>query len=99
LDPLNFSTLLQVALSYEYLRRYADEKVILERARAIEPDDVQTKVVRAQIEFDSKADTWPLHQVIDEIHAKNPTEIENTADNWLNCAMAERDAAGAANAL
>ena len=29
LDPLNFSTLLQVALSYDYLRRYADEKARL----------------------------------------------------------------------
>ena len=99
LDPLNFSTLLQVALSYDYLRRYADEKVILDRALALEPDDIQTKAVRATVEFDSKAETWPLHQLIDEIRAKNPAEIENVADNWLNCALAERDPIGAAKAL
>ena len=99
LDPLNFSSLLQLALSYEYLRRYADEKVVLDRALALQPDDVQTKVVRAYVEFDWKGDTRPLSQLIDEIRAKNPADIENVADNWLACALAERDPAGAAHAL
>jgi TolB-like protein/predicted Ser/Thr protein kinase/Flp pilus assembly protein TadD len=99
LDPLNFSTLLQVALCYEYLRRYADEKATLDRALAVEPNDVQTKVVRATVEFDSKADTRPLHQLLHEIRDTNPAEIENVADNWLICALAERDPAGAADAL
>ena len=99
LDPLNFSTLLQVALSYEYLRRYVDEKAALNRALALQPNDVQTKVVRACVEFDSKGDTGPLHQLLDEIRAKNPGELENVADNWLACALAERDPVGAANAL
>ena len=62
LDPLNFATLLQVALSYDYLRRYADEKAALDRALAIEPDNSQTKVVRANVELDWKADSRPLRQ-------------------------------------
>jgi serine/threonine protein kinase/tetratricopeptide (TPR) repeat protein len=99
LDPLNFSLLLQVALSYEYLRRYVDEKAVLDRALAIEPDDVQTKVVRAQVEFDWKADSRSLHQLIDEIRTKHPADVENVADNWLLCALAKRDPAGAAYAL
>ena len=99
LDPLNFSTLLQVALSYDYLRRYADEKAALDRALAVQPDDVQTKVVRAYVEFDSRGDTRPLHQLIDEIRKKNPADVENVADNWLACALAERDPTGAADAL
>ena len=99
LDPLNFSTLLQVALSYDYLRRYADEKAALDRALAVQPNDVQTKVVRAYVEFDSRGDTWPLHQLIDEIRKKNPADVENVADNWLACALAERDPTGAADAL
>jgi TolB-like protein/Flp pilus assembly protein TadD/predicted Ser/Thr protein kinase len=99
LDPLNFSGLLQLALSNDYLRRYADEKAVLDRALSLQPDDVQTKVVRAYVEFDWKADIRPLRQLIDEIRAKNPADIENVADNWLACALAERDAASAANAL
>jgi serine/threonine-protein kinase len=99
LDPLNFSTLLQVALSYAYLRRYEDEKAILNRALAIEPKEEQTKVARASVEFDSKADTRPLHQLIDEMRAKNVAEFENMADNWITCALAERNPASAADAL
>jgi len=99
LDPLNFSTLLQVALSYDYLRRYAEEKVVLDRALALQPHDVQTKVVRAYVEFDWKGDAQPLRQVLHEIRAKQPADVENVADNWLAWALAERDPAGAADAL
>jgi serine/threonine-protein kinase len=99
LDPLNFASLLQLALSYEYLRRYADEKAALDRALALQPDDVQTRVVRAYVEFDWKGNTQPLRGIIDEIRAKNPGDVENVADNWLGCALAERDPASAAGAL
>ena len=51
------------------------------------------------MEYDWKADTRPLHQVIDEIRAKDPAAIQNVADSWLTCALAERDPAAAANAL
>jgi serine/threonine-protein kinase len=99
LDPLNFSTLLQLALSYAYLRRYDDEKAVLDRALAIQPTEEQTKVARASVQFDWKADTGPLHQLIDEMRANNVAELENMADNWVTCALAERDPAGVADAL
>jgi serine/threonine-protein kinase len=99
IDPLNFSSLLQLAFSYDCLRRYAHEKTILDRALALQPDDVQTKVVRAYVEFDWKGNTRPLHQLIDEIRTQHPGDVENVADNWLSCAFAERDPAGAESAL
>ena len=49
--------------------------------------------------MDWKADTGPLHQVIDELRANDPAAIQSVADMWLACALAERDAAAAANAL
>jgi TolB-like protein/Tfp pilus assembly protein PilF len=99
LDPRNFFTLQQIALSYVNVRRYSQEAAVLDRALAIKPDDVETKVARALVELDWKADTHPLHQTIDEIRAKNPTGIQTVADTWLICALAERDATAAANAL
>ena len=99
LDPLNLPMLLQVALSYEYLRRYADEKAAFDRALAIKPGDVDTKVARAYVELEWQADPQPLHQLIDEIRAKNSADIKSVADNWLTCALAERDPDGAADAL
>ena len=43
------------------------------------------------MEVDWKADTGPLHQVIDEIRASNPAAVPQVADRWLLCALAERD--------
>ena len=99
LDPRNFSTLRQLAVSYDHLRRYAEEQSILDRALSIEPNHVETRVGRALIEFDWKADTRPLHQTIDSIRATNPAAIPGIADGWLICGLAERDVAASANAL
>jgi TolB-like protein/tetratricopeptide (TPR) repeat protein/predicted Ser/Thr protein kinase len=99
LDPRNIQLLQQTASTYENLRRYADEKAVWDRALSLEPSDIQTKVSRAFVEFDWKADTRPLHQLIDEIRAKEPNSIRSVADSWLVCALAERDSAAAANAL
>src|SRR5207237_548349 len=70
LDPRNFYTLQQLAISYELLRRFADEIAILDRALSIKPDDAETKAGRALVFLDWKGDTRPLHQTIDEIRAK-----------------------------
>jgi serine/threonine protein kinase/tetratricopeptide (TPR) repeat protein len=99
LDPRNVDTLQQIALSYEDLRRYAEEKSVLDRVLAIEPNDVETKVARAFVELDWKADTRPLHQLIDHLRATNLTSVRSIADSWLLCALAERDVAAAKDAL
>ena len=99
LDPRNFFTLQQIALSYLGLRRYPEEAAVLDRALAINPNDVDTKVARALIDFDQKADTRQLHQTIDSIRARNHDAIQGVADSWLACALAERDAGAAEAAL
>ena len=81
------------------LRRYAEETTVLKRALAIEPNDVNTKVTLASVQFHSKADILPLHQTIDSIRATNPDSLPNVAYDWMNCALAERDAVTANNAL
>jgi TolB-like protein/class 3 adenylate cyclase/Tfp pilus assembly protein PilF len=99
LDPRNFFTLQQIAISYGVLRRYAEQISVLDRALAIEPNDVTTKVALASIQFHWKADSRPMHQTIDSVRATNPTAVPSIADAWLSCALAERDAAAAKNAL
>jgi TolB-like protein/Tfp pilus assembly protein PilF len=99
LDPRNNVLLVQTALSYRYLRRYADEATMLDRALAIEPNDIGSKSLRAEVEFDWKANTQPVHQLIDELRSKDPGAIPDVADTWLLCALAERDPAAAVNAL
>jgi adenylate cyclase len=99
LDPRNFFTLQQIALSYVNLRRYSEEAAVLDRGLAIKPDDVESKVARALVDFDWKADTRPLRQTIDSIQTKNPGAMQSVADSWFNCALAERDPAAASQAL
>ena len=99
LDPRDFYTLQQVAISYGVLRRYAEEKSVLDRALSIAPDDVDTEVARASVEFHWKADTQSLHQTIDSIRVTNPAALSNIANDWLSCALAERDVSAAKDAL
>jgi len=99
LDPHNITTLQQTAQTYQGLRLYVDEKSLLARVLAFEPNDAVTKVQHAFAELGSKADTGPLHQMIESIRATNPTAIPSIANNWLVCALAERDGTAAENAL
>ncbi|PYJ35911.1 MAG: hypothetical protein DME88_00480 [Verrucomicrobia bacterium] len=99
LDPRNTFTLQQIALSYHHLRRFAEEKSVLDRALSIDPDNVDTKIARAFVEFDWKADTRPLHQMLDSIRAANPAATQGIPEAWLTCALAERDAVAAKNAV
>jgi len=71
----------------------------VDRALTIVPDDVGMQLARAFVEFNSKANTEPLHQLIDQIRAKNPSTIETIADSWLICALAERNPPAAVSAL
>ena len=98
LDPRNTFTLQQIGLSYHHLRRYAEEKSVLDRALAVETNDVDTKVARAFVDFHWKADTRQLHQTLDSIRATNPAATQSIADGLLVCALAERDPIAAKNA-
>jgi tetratricopeptide (TPR) repeat protein len=81
LDPRNFYTLQQIALSYEFLQRYAEAIAALDRASAI-LDNVETRANRASYYVLWKADTRPLHQTIDVTLAQGPGAIASAADAW-----------------
>jgi TolB-like protein/Tfp pilus assembly protein PilF len=99
LDPRNFSILQQIAISYQYLGRYAEAIAALDRAVAIVPDNVGTRTARGEFYLYWKADTRPLHQTIDAILAQGPGAIASGASEWFDCALAERDPAAAERAL
>jgi len=99
LDPRNFFTLQQIALSYWMLARYSEQISVLDRALAIKPDDVETRAARALVDLDRKADTRPLHEMVASIQQKDPAALTRIADTWLLCALAERDATAGRAAL
>lgn len=99
LDPRNFYTLQQISFSYQSMRRYAEMAAVLDRALAIVPSDGDTKVMRALVDLDWRADPRPLHSTIETILAENPAATPIFADAWLLLALCERDLAAADRAL
>jgi tetratricopeptide (TPR) repeat protein len=99
LDPRNPVVLLQLSISYDYLRRYPEEKAILQRVLEITPDDVAAGSQLAFVDLSWRADTDPIHWFIDRLRAERPVAVADAADNWFVCALAERDWTAAEQAL
>jgi len=99
LDPRNFFTLQQISFTYLNLRRFSDMAAVLDRAYEIVPHDVDTKVARALVDLRWRADTRPLHTVIDTVLAENPAIASTLADTWLTLALCEHDFGTASRAL
>lgn len=72
LDPQNFSLLNQIALSYESLHEYSRSAAALDRALALRPNDLDTRISRAAIEIPWKADPQPLHTIIESTIRQDP---------------------------
>src|SRR5262249_6510231 len=99
LDPRNWDRLHELARDYGAWRRYAEQKSMLDRALALEPNRLDLKGEREEVELHWKADPRPLHQWLDSIRATNPGATPNIDDYRFICALAERDAAAAREAL
>ena len=99
LDPRNVFTLLAIADSYRDLRRYAEAASAYDRVLGIAPNAVKTKAARAIVELEWKANTRPLRQLIDSLQTTNAAGSAEIADSWLLCALAERNANAAKDAL
>ena len=100
LDPRNILMLGQIAgYNYPRLRRYADARSTWDRLLAIEPNNIDSKMGRATVAFDWKADVQPLQQAVDSIRAANPNLLPGIANSWLICALSQRDTVGAEDAL
>jgi TolB-like protein/Tfp pilus assembly protein PilF/predicted Ser/Thr protein kinase len=101
LDPRDILTLGPLSSDYARFRRYAEAKTWLTRALAVaEPDDIGMKLAPSEWELEVNADTRPLHQAIDSIRATKPAAGTSAiAHDWLFCALAERDATAAKEAL
>ena len=99
LNPHSMETRVEIAMHYTVLRRYADLKSALAGTLAVFPNDLDTRIWLAYAEFQEKADTRPLHQILDSIRATNPARMRDISEWPLACALAERDASAAKSAL
>lgn len=99
LDPRNFYILHQISFSHQMLRRYSEMAAVLDRALAITPQDVDTRVKRAEVDLHWRADPQPLHATINKILAEEPSAAAKLTDAWVTLAFCERDFARAERAL
>jgi TolB-like protein/class 3 adenylate cyclase/Tfp pilus assembly protein PilF len=99
LDPRNVFVLRQISLNYANVRRYPEAASVLDRAFEVVPNDVDTRVGRAFVDFQWHADTRPLHTTIQSLRAENTVPVGQLAGQWLNLALLERDLAECDRAL
>jgi TolB-like protein/Tfp pilus assembly protein PilF len=88
LDPRNFHTIHQLALTYQLQHRYKDQLRALDRALTIVPDDLSTLVLRAWIPADWRADLRPFQQLRATLAEKDPATANDIED--INYALCER---------
>jgi tetratricopeptide (TPR) repeat protein len=97
LDPRNFFTLQQLALTYLPQRRYADEGRTYDRALTIVPSDPSSRVLRARVALNWRADIKPFQTTLATLIAENPS-VASGEDTPLY-ALCERTAAAASRTL
>jgi serine/threonine protein kinase/Flp pilus assembly protein TadD len=97
LDPRNFFTLRQLAYAYGWQHRYADQARTYDLALTIEPGDPATRMNRALIALDWKADMKPFQTTLAALVAENPS----LALDWegLRASLCDRTMAAATLAL
>jgi TolB-like protein/Flp pilus assembly protein TadD len=98
LNPRNLEPRESIAINHTFLRRYAELRSALASTLAVFPNDLNTAYWQAYVEFQAKADTRPLHQLIDSTRAANSTSASGITEWWLACALAERDTTAARKA-
>jgi TolB-like protein len=99
LDPRNLGLLQQIAVTYDYLRRYADEAAAFDRALELAPDDMETRIIRGFVEVQWRGDLRLYRDAIHAFLSKNPKAAEDIASDWFQLALFGRDLDEANRAL
>jgi TolB-like protein/class 3 adenylate cyclase/Tfp pilus assembly protein PilF len=97
LDPRNFFTLAQVALLYHWQHRYADEARTYDRSLKIVPGHPLTRMLRAALVADWRADIKPYQETLAAVIAENPGVASDVDDP--NYSLCERTATAYARTL
>ena len=99
LDPGNIQILQQLSFSYSYKRRFPEMAAVLDRVLGVAPKEANTRVQRAEVELQWRADVRPLHSTIEAVITEDPSMEAIIADRWVNLALCERDKAALHRAL
>jgi TolB-like protein/Tfp pilus assembly protein PilF len=99
LDPRNLFFRQQLSFNYQFQRRYRDLAAVLDRALKQVPSDPDTRVARALVDLEERADSKPVHATIEAVVAEDPVAAKTIAERWLYVALCERDNLAVSRAL
>ena len=99
LDPRNVKIFTGAAVTYSVMRDYGQARETSDRLITLEPNNIHARVLRARIDFDERADTRPLHAVIEKILRDDPASAGNLVGWRFYLALYEHDFASADRAL
>jgi serine/threonine-protein kinase len=99
LDPRNVWLLQDAAETYHHARQFIEAAAAWDRVLAVAPSDASTRVWRALVDLDSRADTRATYEAVQDIVAKDPGAVDSITEHWLYLALCRRDAAEIARAL
>src|SRR5205823_5691832 len=94
LDPRNLPYLLNLAATYNlWLHDYEQYAKVMDRILALHPADKPTRILRAFIEVDQRADTRPWRVAIEKILAEDPASAKDPflTDQRFILALFDRD--------
>jgi serine/threonine protein kinase len=98
-NPQDFSILQQISLTYEALGRYKKMAATLDRALVIAPKDVPSRVRRALVDLENRADPKAFHTTIDAILVEDPNASLCFVNPWLFLVLRAPDPAAVQRAL
>jgi TolB-like protein/Tfp pilus assembly protein PilF len=99
LDPRSLFLLQQAAQAYWQLRHFPDMARLLDRTLAVAPGDAATRLARALIDLESRADTGPAYNTAREVVNEDPAAVDRISELWFYVALCRRDAGELARAL
>jgi TolB-like protein/predicted Zn-dependent protease len=99
LDPRNIWLLQDTAQTYQFLRRFPEAAATWDRALAVAPADPNTRVWRALVDLDSRAEMQPMRDVIEKIISEDPSAVDAIPEHWLYLTLCRRDGAEMTRAL
>ena len=99
LNPRDFSVLQQIALTYEALGRYNEMAATFDRVLAISPKNIPSRVGRAMVDLEGRADPKAFHTSVDAILTEDPNASLCFVNPWLFLVLRAPDPAAAQRAL
>jgi tetratricopeptide (TPR) repeat protein len=71
----------------------------LDRAIAVSPSDATSRVARALVDLESRAEAQPTREVIQEVVTEDPSAIDAVAEQWFYVGLCRRDSTEIGRAL